>query len=108
MHAAPLSAMVFAVIGALLLVFAVALAALGSFAFIAVASVGMFFIAAALIAQAVPSPDRRAPAVLAIAAFALIVFGMVATPFFYTGWGLLAGAVVLALVSARRARSAPR
>ena len=108
MRAPPLSAKVFAGIGALLLISAVALAALGSFAFIAVASVGMFFIAAALIAQAAPSPGRRAPAVLALAALALILFGTVATPFFYAGWGLLAGAAALAFVDALRARSAQR
>ena len=99
--------MVFAVIGALLLVSALVLGVLGSFAFIAIASVGMFFIAAALIAQAVPSPDRRAPAVLALAALALIVFGMTATPFFYLGWGLLAGAALLALLNGRRAGTQP-
>jgi len=98
---------VFAVIGALLLVSALVLGVLGSFAFIAIASVGMFFIAAALIAQAVPSPDRRAPAVLALAALALIVFGMTATPFFYLGWGLLAGAALLALLNGRRAGTQP-
>lgn len=100
MRSTPLSAKVFAVFGAVLLVTSVGLAILGSFAFIAVASVGMFFIAAALIAQAVPSSGRRAPAVLALAAFPLIVFGMVATPFFYAGWGLLAGAIALAFVNA--------
>src|SRR6267378_6755345 len=47
----PVSAVVFAVIGALLLVAALVLGILGSFAFIAIASVGMFFIAAALIAE---------------------------------------------------------
>ncbi|MEK6206724.1 MAG: hypothetical protein AABM32_03705 [Chloroflexota bacterium] len=100
----PLSAIVFAVIGVLLLLSAVALAILGSFAFIAVASVGLFFIGAALIAQTVRSPGGRAPAVLALAALALIVFGIVATPFFYAGWVLLAGAVTLAFVSAVRAK----
>jgi hypothetical protein len=105
---APLSAKVFAVLGAVLLVTSVGLAVLGSFAFIAVASVGMFFMAAAVIAQAVRSPGGRAPAVLALAALALIVFGMVATPFFYAGWILLAGAVTLALINAVRAnRRAP-
>jgi hypothetical protein len=103
--------MVFAVIGAVLLVAALVLGVLGSFAFIAIASVGMFFIAAALIARAVPSPADRAPAVLALAALALIVFGMTATPFFYAGWGLLAGAAALAIISAvrekRRAASSP-
>ena len=99
----PPSAAVFAVIGAALLVAALVLGILGSFAFVAIASVGMFFIAAALVAQAVPSPDRRAPAVLALAALALIVFGMTATPFFYLGWGVLAGAALLALLNGRRA-----
>jgi hypothetical protein len=79
---------------------AVALAALGSFAFIAIASVGMFFIAVALVAQAVPSPGHRGPAVLALAAVGLIVFGTVATPLFYAGWGLFAGALALVLVNA--------
>src|SRR5438093_13331114 len=96
--------MVFAVIGPVLLVSALVLGILGSFAYIAVASVGMFFIAAALIAQAVPSPESRAPAVLALAALALVVFGMTATPFFYLGWGLLAGAATLAIVNAVRAK----
>jgi hypothetical protein len=100
----PLSAMVFAVIGALLLVAALILGILGSFAFIAIASVGMFFIAAALIAHAVRSPGARVPAVLALAALALIVFGLTATPSFYAGWGLLAGAATLAFLNALRAR----
>jgi hypothetical protein len=95
--------MVFAVIGALLLVSALVLGILGSFAFIAVASVGMFFIAAALIAQTVRSRGGRGPAVLALAALALIVFGLTANLFFYAGWGLLAGSAMLALLNARRA-----
>jgi hypothetical protein len=102
-HTPPVSAVVFAVIGAILLVAALALGIVGSFAYIAIASVGMFFIAAALIAQAAPSPGRRAPAILALGAVALIVFGLTATPFFYAGWGLLAGAAILALLNGRRA-----
>jgi hypothetical protein len=101
---APLSAKVFAVIGVLLLLSAVALAILGSFAFIAVASVGTFFIGAALIAYVVRSPGGRAPAVLALGALALIVFGLVATPFFYAGWVLLAGSAALAIVNAVRVK----
>ena len=93
----PLSAVVFAVIGALLLVAALVLGILGSFAFIAIASVGMFFIAASLVTRAVPSPAGRAPAVLALAALALLVFGMTAA-----SWGLFAGAIVLALLNGRR------
>ncbi|TMC69649.1 MAG: hypothetical protein E6J13_10980 [Chloroflexi bacterium] len=99
MRRAPISAVVFAILGALLLVAAVVLAWLGSFASIAIASVGMFFIAGALVAQAAPSSTSRALAVLAVAAGALIVFGLTATPFFYLGWGLLAGAAALAVVT---------
>ena len=91
-------------IGAILLVSALVLGILGSFAFIAIASIGMFFIAAALVAQAIPSPGARAPAVLGLASLALIVFGLTATPFFYLGWGLLAGAAVLALLNGLRGR----
>jgi hypothetical protein len=98
MRPAPISAVIFAILGALLLVAAVVLAWLGSFAFIAIASVGMFFIAGALVAQAAP-PAARASAVLAVAALALIVFGLTGTPFFYLGWGLLAGAAILALLA---------
>lgn len=99
-------------IGALLLVVALGLGILGSFAFIAIASLGMFFIAAALIAQSLRSPRGRAPAVLAVAALGLILFGMIVAPlsnlaWVYLGWGLLAGAVILALVNGRRA-STPR
>jgi hypothetical protein len=100
----PPSAVIFAVIGAILLVAALMLGILGSFAFIAVASVGIFFIAAALIARAVPSPDSQTAGVLGLVALGLIVFGLTATPFFYAGWGLLAGAAVLAVISAVRAK----
>jgi hypothetical protein len=41
-------------------------------------------------------------------AVALILFGTVATPFFYAGWGLLAGSAILALINAVDARRAPR
>ncbi len=100
--------MVFALVGALLLVSALVLGILGSFAFIAIASVGMFFIAAALVARAVPSAESRAPAVLALAALAPMVFGMIVAPlsylaWVYLGWGLIAGAALLALVNGRRA-----
>ena len=103
----PLPAVVFALIGAILLVAALVLGLMGSFAFIAIASIGMFFIAAALVAQAVPSAENRAPAVLALVALAPTMFGM--TVFYlgwvYLGWGLLAGATLLALLNGRRART---
>jgi hypothetical protein len=101
-RAEPLSTTVFAIAGSLLLLAAVALAALGSFAFVAAASVGMFFIAAALIARSVRTGDR-ATALMALTGIALVVFGLVATPFFYAGWVLVAGAAALA-VAGRLAR----
>lgn len=101
----PLSAIVFATIGAALLILAAVLAYLGSFAYVAAAAVGMFFIAAALVSRAIRTPAFRAPAILALAALALILFGTVATPFYYAGWGLLAGSVALALIARVDARN---
>lgn len=102
----PPSAVVFLALGALLLLAGAILGALGSFAYVGLISVGLFFVAAGLMARAVRSPGLRAAAVLALAAIALLVFGLVGTPFFYAGWGLLAGSIALALVQARR-RNAP-
>ena len=56
-----MSTVVFAVIGALMLAAAVVLGVLGSFAYVAVAAVGMFFLAAALISG---SRGRRNAGVL--------------------------------------------
>jgi len=97
-----LSVVVFALLGAFLMVGAVALYVLGSFASLAAMAVGLLFIAAALIARAVHAPRRRTAAILAIAGLGLLVFGTVATPLFYLGWGLVAGGVALALLEARR------
>lgn len=92
----PLSATAFAVLGAAVLIGAVALALLGSFGSLAAASVGMFFVAAALVARAATSPGPRAAALLSLGGIALIVVGMVASPFFYLGWALLGGGLVAA------------
>ncbi len=102
----PLSAAAFAVLGAVILVAAVILAIVGSFAFLAAASVGMFFIAASLISRAAISPGPRVAALLSLVGIILVVFGMVATPLFYLGWALLgAGLIaVAALVSVSRWR----
>lgn len=102
----PLSAAAFAVLGAASLAAAVILAVLGSFAALAAASVGMFFIAASLISRAATSPGPRVAALLSLGGVALVVFGMVATPFFYLGWALLgAGLIaVAALLSVSRWR----
>ncbi|HEV8536041.1 MAG TPA: hypothetical protein VGR87_10055 [Candidatus Limnocylindria bacterium] len=103
MRSAPVSSAVFAVVGAALLVGALILAILGSFAYLAAASVGLFFIAAALVSRAALSraPGVLPPAILALAGIALVVFGMVATPMFYFGLGLLVGAMALALLGYR-------
>lgn len=100
----PLSATVFAVLGAGSLVAGVVLGMLGSFALPVALSVGLFFISASLIARAIRSPALRAAAVLWVGGLALLVFGMTATPLFYAGWGVLAGAAVLAVILGRSVR----
>lgn len=82
----------------------VVLAILGSFAYAGVMAIGLFFTAAALISRSIASPPHRVAGVLALASVALLVFGMVATPLFYAGWGLLAGSAALAVLSSRRDR----
>lgn len=95
----PVAFVVFSLIGTALLLIAIVLGVLGSFAFIAIAAVGCFFIAAALVARATRSPVQRAAAVIAVAGLALVIFGMVATPLFYLGWACL-GAGLIALAAA--------
>lgn len=99
---ARLPEMVFAVLGAVALAGAAVLAFLGSFAFLGAASVGMFFVAAALVARAARSPAPRAAALLTLAGIALVVFGLTATPLFYIGWGLVAAATALAIIGRLR------
>lgn len=95
----PVAFVVFSLIGTALLLIAIVLGVLGSFAFIAIAAVGCFFIAAALVARATRSPAQRAAAVTSVAGLALVIFGMVATPLFYLGWACL-GAGLIALAAA--------
>ena len=92
----------FAGLGLAIIAVGIALAIIGSFAYVGALSVGLFFIAAALVGRAVRSPAHRVAAVLGLAAVAVLTFGLVATPLFYAGWGLLAGAAALALVFGRR------
>ena len=108
MREAPLSAVVFSLVGALLLIVALILGVLGSFSFLGVAAVGMFFVAAALISRAAATSPVRPAAVLGLAGFAVVVFGLTATPLFYFGWGVVAAAAALAIVAAGRARSSAR
>ena len=80
---------------------------LGSFAYLAIAAVGLIFIAAALTALATRSNAARVPAFLGLVGVVLALVGTVTTaPFLYLGVGLIAGAVAIALFFALR--SAPR
>lgn len=101
----PISATVFGAIGVFMLLAGVVLAILGSFAYVAIMAVGLFFTAATLISRSIASPPHRVAGVLALASVALLVFGQVATPIFVAGWGLLAGSAALAVLSSRRDRS---
>lgn len=104
---APLSANVFATFAIVLLIAAVVLAAGRSFAYLASASVGMFFLAAALLSSAGRSPRARVASVVMLAGVALVVFGLTASPLFYAGLDMIVGALAIALMSGRTARSAP-
>lgn len=104
----PIATVVFALIGTTLLIIAIVLGLLGSFAFIAIASVGCFFITAALVVRVGRSPAQRAAAVISVVGIALVVFGLVASPLFYLGWACLgAGLIGLAasMVALRRERT---
>lgn len=92
----------FAIIGALLVVVAAILAFLGSFAYPALASVGLLFLAAALASRSALSTRSRVAAVLFVAGLGSLVFGLVATPLFYAGWGLIAGAIAIGLLAGAR------
>jgi hypothetical protein len=104
----PLASVVFVLIGTALLLIAVVLGLLGSFGFIAIAAVGCFFIAAALVARASRAPEQRAAAVIAVVGIAFVVFGLVASPLFYLGWACLgAGLIGLASIVAMRPQRIP-
>jgi len=102
-----LATVVFVLIGTALLLIAVVLGVLGSFAFIAIAAVGCFFIAAALVAGASRAPAERAAAVISVVGIALVVFGLVASPLFYLGWACLGAGLIgfaASMVAMRRER----
>lgn len=109
---APLATRVFALLGVVLVVAALFLALLGSFAYVHIASVGMFLVAAALIWGVIRQPFPRAAALSSLAGIALVMVGLVMMPFtyagfIYAGWGLIAASVVIALVAARAISSRP-
>jgi hypothetical protein len=103
-----LATQVLVVIGALLLAAAVILGMLGSFAYLALAATGLFFVTAALISHAARSPDARVPALLALLGVMLSLLGTVTrSPSLYAGVGLIVGAAAIALLLAGRTRSTP-
>ncbi len=104
----PIATVVFALIGTTLLVIAIVLGLLGSFAFIGIAAVGCFFIAAALVARASRAPTQRAAATLSVTGIALIFFGLVATPLFYLGWACLGAGLIGLAASTMALRRQPR
>jgi hypothetical protein len=109
MRSASPATVVFAAIGAVLLTAAVVLAVLGSFAYLALAALGLFFVAAALISRATSSSAAKFPALLALIGVMLSLVGTVTTiPFLYVGLGLVAAAGLIAVLSAVRSRSIPR
>ncbi len=98
----PLSCKFFAVTGALCLAASVLLAFLHSFSYIAVAAVGLFFVAAALISYSTRSRAARVPALLALLGVAIALVGTVTTvPFLAVGVGLIVGAFAVALLLRR-------
>lgn len=88
----------FSVLAVTLLIAAAALAILRSFAYLAVASVGLLFLAAALASNATRDPHRRVAALLLIGGIGLTVFGLTFTRIYYLGLGLIAGGLALALL----------
>lgn len=109
---APLATRVFALLGVVLVVAALFLALLGSFAYVHIASVGMFLVAAALIWGVIRQAFPRAAAILCLAGIALVMVGLVVMPFtyaglIYAGWGLIAASVVISLVRSVAISSRP-
>lgn len=85
----------FAVLALTLLIAAAALAVLRSFAYLAVASVGLLFLAAALASNATRDPHQRVAALLLVAGVGLTVFGLTFTAIYYLGLGLIASGLAL-------------
>jgi hypothetical protein len=79
---------------------------LGSFAYLALAAIGLLFVAAALISEATRSSTARVPAFVALIGVVLSLVGTVTTiPFLYVGVGLVAGAAAIAMLLGMRSRS---
>ena len=94
-----LSARVFAILGIVSIAVGVALAVLGSFAYLAALAVGLFFIAAALIVRRTRTGPERAAGMLILAGVALGAFGLTATPLLFAAVGLIAAGVVVLILA---------
>lgn len=101
----PLSARVFLGVAAALLAAGAVLMALGSFAGIGVASLGIFFLAQGLISRAVRPPLRRLGAVLLTTGLFLYLWAGVMTALVPVAIALhVGGAIALILSRSRAAR----
>ncbi len=98
----PLSGRVFLIVAAALLGLSAVLAARGSFAWLAVASLGIFFLAQAQIARTVRSPIRRIGAALVLTGGFLYLYASVMSPLQVPALAaLLLGALALVFSLAR-------
>lgn len=104
----PLSAVVFVGLGAALTVVGLALALLGSFAYLAALAVGAFFIAAGLVSHASKTTRGRVAGVLIVVGITLLIFGSVMSKLAAVGLGVIAGGLVLALFGLVRRTSPER
>jgi len=100
----PVSARVFIGIGAALLAIGAVLFALGSFASVAIFSLGIFFLAQAMIARAIREPFRRFGAALLATGALLYLYASVMSPLQVPALAILLGGALVVVYSLARAR----
>lgn len=100
----PLSSRVFLAISATLLVLGAVLLVLGSFAWLAVASLGILFLAQAQIARTVRDPVRRLAVSLVVTGGYLYLYASVMSPLQVPALAVLLGGALLLAFSLARAR----
>lgn len=105
MNEMPLSGRVFLALAAVLLALGAVLFALGSFAWLAIASLGIFFLAQAQIARTIRSPLPRLGITLVLAGAFLYLYASVMSPLQGPALAVLLGGALLLVVSLARARA---
>jgi hypothetical protein len=100
----PLSARVFIGVGAALLAIGAVLFALGSFASVAIFSLGIFFLAQAMIARVIRDPFRRLGAALLVTGGFLYLYASVMSPLQVPALAILVGGALVLVYSLARAR----